>query len=332
MFARGLLIIVGLATACTCRPPPSKRHASTNPSPADAWSASGTADARDASWNALPAPGRIVAIGDLHGDLATSRAALRLAGAIDATDRWIGGELWVVQLGDRLDRGDEDRQVLELFDRLAEQAPASGGRVLPLLGNHETMNVDGSMGYVTEGGYRAFDDLPGLDLTAPELQQYPEGERARRAAFAPGGPFARRLTRREVVVQIGDSVFVHGGVLPAHVDYGLARINDETRRWIAGDAPRPLHVRDGPLWTNVYGSGSVDPATCALLDQVLAALGARRMVVAHVVQAEGINAACDGRVWRIDVGLARYYGGPLEVLEIAGDEARRLTPPSSANE
>src|SRR5690606_15212831 len=32
---------------------------------------------------------RIVAIGDLHGDLSAARAALRLAGAIDARDRWI---------------------------------------------------------------------------------------------------------------------------------------------------------------------------------------------------------------------------------------------------
>ena len=50
--------------------------------------------------SARPAPPRLVAIGDLHGDLDATRRALRLAGAIDAKDAWIGGKLMVVQTGD----------------------------------------------------------------------------------------------------------------------------------------------------------------------------------------------------------------------------------------
>src|SRR6476469_6597063 len=38
---------------------------------------------------------RLVAIGDLHGDLGGTRAALRAAHAIDDQDRWIGGDLVV---------------------------------------------------------------------------------------------------------------------------------------------------------------------------------------------------------------------------------------------
>ena len=33
---------------------------------------------------------RIVAFGDVHGDLEAARGALRLAGAIDDQDHWIG--------------------------------------------------------------------------------------------------------------------------------------------------------------------------------------------------------------------------------------------------
>lgn len=54
-----------------------------------------------------PAAPRIVAFSDVHGDIEAARAALRLAGAIDDEDRWIGGDLVVVQTGDQLDRGDE---------------------------------------------------------------------------------------------------------------------------------------------------------------------------------------------------------------------------------
>jgi hypothetical protein len=34
------------------------------------------------------------------------------------------------------------------------------------------------------------------------------------------------------------------------------------------------------------------------------------------VQPHGITSACDGKLWRIDVGLAKLYGGPIEVLEL----------------
>src|SRR5688500_15265123 len=55
----------------------------------------------------LPAAKRVVAIGDIHGDLQAARAALRAAGAIDDQDHWSGGDLVVVQTGDILDRGDD---------------------------------------------------------------------------------------------------------------------------------------------------------------------------------------------------------------------------------
>ena len=41
------------------------------------------------------------------------------------------------------------------------------------------------------------------------------------------------------------------------------------------------------------------------------------MVVGHTVQEKGITSACDGKLWRIDVGLAKGYGGPIEVLEVS---------------
>jgi len=101
--------------------------------------------------SALAAQNHIVAIGDVHGDLDATRSALRLAGAIDAEDRWIGGQLVVVQTGDQLDRGDEERAILDLFDRLRSQAAAAGGAFHALLGNHELMNAKGDLRYVTDG-------------------------------------------------------------------------------------------------------------------------------------------------------------------------------------
>ena len=38
----------------------------------------------------LPRAKRLVAIGDLHGDIVKTRAALRIGGLIDASDHWVG--------------------------------------------------------------------------------------------------------------------------------------------------------------------------------------------------------------------------------------------------
>ena len=137
---------------------------------------------------------------------------------------------------------------------------------------------------------------------------------------------AKRLAKRPIVAVVGDTVFVHGGVLPKHVRYGLDRMNREVRAWMEGSAPAPPSIvtaEDGPIWTRRY---SAAPALgdCAVLNEALALIKAKRMVVGHTVQRGGISPACDEHVWRIDVGLSKVYGGKPEVLEIAGDKVRAI--------
>ncbi len=266
------------------------------------------------------APVRIVAFGDVHGDMAATRRALRLAGAIDDNDRWIGANLVVVQTGDQLDRGDEEQEILELFDRLRTEAAEAGGAFHALLGNHELMNVEGDLRYVTDGGFADFEDAVEMDPDDPALAEFEPHQRARMAAFLPGRPFALMLAERDVIGRVGDNLFVHGGVLPEHVAYGVDAINDETRAWLRGeiDYPDVLDGSDSPEWTRLF-SDDPDEEACTVLAEVLASLDAKRMIMGHTVQDEGIASACDGLAWRIDVGLAARYGGPTQVLEIVGD-------------
>ena len=63
---------------------------------------------------------------------------------------------------------------------------------------------------------------------------------------------------------------------------------------------------------------------CETLDVALSGMGAARIVMGHTIQSGGIADACGGRAWRIDVGMAAHYGGPVEVLEIVGDSVRGL--------
>ena len=282
---------------------------------------------------------RIVAFGDVHGDLEAARSALRLAGAIDEQDRWIGGELIVVQTGDQLDRGDQERAILDLFERLRVESTAAGGAFHAVLGNHELMNVRGDLRYVTDGGFADFLDVAAYEsedslmvwdrssgtFRAGTLADFEPRQRGRMAAFMPGGPYAKLLARRQVILQIGDNVFVHGGVLPSHVAYGIDEINDAAQAWLRGDAELPpvLSGPDSPQWTRLYSSDP-DSVACGVLDVALTALKAERIVMGHTRQEAGIASACGAQAWRIDVGLAAYYGGPVEVLEIVGDSVRVL--------
>lgn len=272
-----------------------------------------------------PAPARIVAIGDLHGDLEATRAVLKLAGAIDDKDRWIGKDLMVVQTGDQIDRGDDDRKIIDLFDRLADEAKAAGGSVIALNGNHEVMNVQLDFRYVTEGSNKDFAGTapPMLD---PRLERVPEPARARAAAFLPGGPYAKKLARRATIALVGDTVFLHGGLLPKHVRYGVDRMNREVSAWMEGaarDVPAIITGEDGPIWLRRY-SAAADAEDCRVLKETLAMLPAKRMVVGHTPQRSGISSACDAQVWRIDVGMSKFYGGKPEALEIKGDEVRAI--------
>ena len=271
-----------------------------------------------------PSARRVVAIGDVHGDLAATHAALRLSGLIDDGGHWSGGDTVLVQTGDVLDRGDDEQAILDLLIGLQAEAKKAGGAVHLLQGNHELMNAAGDFRYVTAGGWRDFQDAPGVDPADPRATRYPPDQRARVAAFLPGGSYAKKLAPHPVVVIVGDTVFAHGGVTPKYAA-DIERINAEVASWLIGGSPKGAQIvmkPDSPVWSRHF-SDDPDAADCALLDQSLGTMKAKRMVVGHTVQKK-ISAACDDRVWRIDVGMASHYGGTPQALELVDGEVRVL--------
>jgi hypothetical protein len=268
----------------------------------------------------LDAPERLVGFADVHGDLGAARAVLELAGLADAEGLWIGGETIAVQTGDQLDRGDDERAILELFESLSVQAWNAGGGFYPLLGNHETMNVELDFRYVTAGGWEDFADVP-YDTDDALVMAFDEAERGRAAAFRPGGPYAMMLAGHNMSMQVGGTVFVHGGILSSHAEAGLDAINADLHAWMRGDADAPddwIHSDQSPVWARDY-SDAPDSAACEELNKALDILGADRMVVGHTVQ-DGPISACEDKVWLMDVGMAEHYGGRPAALEIRGDQ------------
>ncbi len=101
--------------------------------------------AADYEWQDIE---RVVAIGDLHGDYEQYIELLEINGLVDSRLAWIGGKSHLVQLGDIPDRGPDSLKIIRHMMKLEKQAARKGGKVHPLIGNHEAMNIEGDLRYV----------------------------------------------------------------------------------------------------------------------------------------------------------------------------------------
>ncbi|KAI7757888.1 hypothetical protein M8C21_032457 [Ambrosia artemisiifolia] len=310
----------------------------------------------------VSAPGRrIVAVGDLHGDLAKARCALELAGVLssDGRDVWTGQETVLVQLGDILDRGEDEIAILSLLRSLQIQAKEHGGAVFQVNGNHETMNVEGDFRYVDSGGFDECSDfLEYLNDCGHDwedafaswcevsetwkqertmahnswgpwnLVKRQKGVIARSVLLRPGGPLACELARHPVVLKVDDWVFCHGGLLPHHVTYGIEKINNEVSKWMTN-----VNVNEDDSESHIpfIATRGYDSVIQSILDSTLQVVGAKAMVVGHTPQTTGVNCKYNCSIWRVDVGMSSgVLDSTPEVLEIRGDKTRVIRSESDA--
>lgn len=286
----------------------------------------------------------MIAIGDIHGDEGALIACLRMANCIDTDGKWCGGNTHVVQIGDILDRGDEERGCMDRLYDLKQQAAAAGGAVHVLMGNHEVMNIDWDFDYVGLGGFDGWESkeqqhtrpttLFGNIFGGLQMGGVPRILKDRAKAFTVGTGFAAlALSEAPLAIQIGDTVCVHGGLDLKYFEMGLQRINDECAAWLRGAAERPDWIDDeqNPIWNRSFsapGDRPVTPSNARKLEHVLHACGARRMIVGHTPQISGINSFVTElgyEVWRTDTGMSRWVkNGPLECLELLADGTSRV--------
>jgi hypothetical protein len=307
---------------------------------------------------------RIVAVGDVHGAYAEFAGVLRRAGLIDAKERWTGRRAVLVQTGDVVDRGAESRRALDLLRRLEREAARAGGRVYALLGNHEVMRMIWDWRYVSPEEIQAFTNGASADLreraytiSAAEAERaaaaqqtafdapafrdrfmkaIPLGFIEMRYAFGPMGEYGQWLRERPAVVKINGIVFVHGGVSATSAELGCEGINAALRSELAINAPSADQVAamlssspTGPLWYRGLAE-EPEPEIASDVTTILAALGARAMVVGHTIPDDfRMRTRFGGRVIQIDTGMlgGRFYpGGVASALEIQGETMTAIYP------
>ena len=210
---------------------------------------------------AATASPRVVAVGDIHGDFDALVEVLQETGLIDNEQRWIGGDAILVQTGDFLDRGSKVREVMDLLMALEKQAVRDSGRIIVLLGNHEMMNLMGDLRDVTKEAYLSFVDensekrrqdayqdylelykrrsqLIGQEPSITSkfekqwMKKHPPGFLEYRDALQPDGKYGGWLRKRPAIVQIGDTIVLHGGIHPELASFKLRALNERIKREI----------------------------------------------------------------------------------------------------
>ena len=231
---------------------------------------------------AARAPERVIAVADIHGALDEFVAILHDTGLVDDRRAWSGGAATFVQTGDIVDRGARTRECLDLVISLQRQAAIAGGRVVPLVGNHEVMNVIGDLRYVTPAIFRSFVSkdaekrrdaarkeylaflkahaghghaaAPPADEAARKAwdAEHPDGFFEHRDAFGPDGMYGRWIRSNRAIAQIGDGVFVHGGINPALEFATLQELDDRVVADLpAFDAMWKTLVDAGVIWKHM---------------------------------------------------------------------------------
>ena len=299
----------------------------------------------------IPACKRIVVLGDIHGDYQLAINLLRIAKVITIDGdkvTWSGGETVVVQVGDQIDRcrpldnnqydcsnpittlndEDSDIKILKLFTDLDIDARKSGGMVISLIGNHELMNTQGYLSYVSKKGIDSFEKY--VDKKNPEIK-FSDGKKARKYAFEPGHEYGVFLgcTRMSAVV-IGSNIFVHGGIINQILDHldikgrnDIETINIGIKKWLMGTISmdkvgKMLNVPSDKsiFWNRVLGKiepgKEYDEQTCSKnIDKVLSLLKVSNIIIGHTPQSflynDGINSTCGKHVWRVDNGSSMAF-------------------------
>lgn len=284
------------------------------------------------SWDYGSHWNRIVAIGDVHGDLDGLLRILIGLRVLDGDGTWIAPSTLVLLVGDLNDRGPDSTSVVSFMIRLQQDAIVNGGRVESLLGNHELLAARGDYSYA-----RAVEVLA--------MEEFRFDQRMGLNAFYRGtSRYAAWIKSRPVIVKAGDCLFMHAGfgnwLREHHPDWvnstvaswvagfqGVADMPDSGTRWLVDGED------NGPLWTFTF---AVDAAvhqhtrsSGQTITAVLDSWEAKHLVVGHTptrnidYSIAYPHPAYGEAVAVIDTGISRWFSGRLSALEIQNES---LTP------
>eukprot|EP01084_Bolivina_argentea_P108286 193519_1 len=196
---------------------------------------------------------RIVAIGDLHGDLDQTKKLLQLTNCINNNSEWIATNTILIQTGDICDRGQHSIEILKLFKSFRMLASSYNSIVFNMLGNHEIRNIHGQFEHTNKyeiesyGGETEFKNI--FSLNNNEIGNW--------------------LRKVPVVMIIDNTLFSHAGIrsiLLEKLNNDIELVNKYATLWLVNGIDEFKQIKDekersgaymvtgsdGPLWSRAF--------------------------------------------------------------------------------
>jgi|SRR3989344_8728746 len=279
----------------------------------------------------------IYVFGDIHGDYDLAITMFKLSNTITIENdiiKWIGGKSFIIQVGDqidncrpskntncntKIDKNDtsDDLKILQLFTYINELAEPYGGKVISLLGNHEILNSEGNLMYVSNK------NLSSLNSDINKAYEL------RKDLFKPGNEYGKLLgCTRQACVIVNSHLFVHAGIIDTLLKQlqlnsldDIENINIKIRLWLLGLFPKDTltdildNQQISMFWLRELGNlqsniNKNDPK-CNLINNTISILNINDIIIGHTPQSfihnKNINSTCSGRVWRVDNGSASAF-------------------------
>jgi hypothetical protein len=290
-------------------------------------------DHRSPLYNISPTQ-KIVALGDIHGDLTSLLVILFGAELINTNLEWIGGNTFLVFTGDLLDNYRDSESIdfmkqhpadeITIISYLADlntQALKTEGRVLLTLGNHELMNIiDNDFRYVSKQTKQFFKDYIS----------------SRNEQFKPNSILRQKISClfEPLIIINKKYLFCHAGPTPEFiVDLNLhyahkknmdeklieftrdiknvisgATQNDPRNKWIIDhikSVRNKKHFNGSFFWTRYYGKKNLG---CDVYDTSVSLLGLGNLILikGHDVQNK-TNESCNKKIYLADTRMSRSF-------------------------
>ncbi|MFB0565363.1 MAG: metallophosphoesterase [Candidatus Aminicenantaceae bacterium] len=144
--------------------------------------------------------------------------------------------------------------------------------------------------------------------------------------------YGKWILTHNAVIKINDIVFVHGGISEKYSTKILSTINNDLRNELKDlyrkqkfsdpitYPPKIVYDQMGPLWYRELATNNGENME-EEVDKILQNLDAKYMVMGHTVltgpafSPEAMS-RYDGKIWIIDTGISKAYGGSLSALII----------------
>lgn len=246
----------------------------------------------------IPSPDKYLAISDMEGDFDAMVELLKSNDVINDALEWSFGTSHIVIIGDMVDRGNNVLPLLWLIYKLETEAKLAGGDIHYILGNHERYLLDGRVKSAARKYYGTFRTT---GMSPREL-------------WSENSELGMWLRSKPVMLKVGDTLFVHGGVSPRALTYNfsLEDIDAETERsFVIGDTVRRninesiIHGSDGLLFyrglaKSMSKHGLGGKASSDHVNKILSNFNVNRIAIGHTL-VNHIGYDFDGKVIRVDV-------------------------------